>query len=103
MLSDPVAEAFGLIHRHSSGEKISGYRCIRCYSFRAKLDFGGFVIKIALNYKSQAAEKPDLFSQGIHNFPNLANKTSYCGLRMCEHFQFCRLGYEVMEVMEEKI
>ena len=40
-----------------------------------ELDFCGFQIKIALNFKSQGTEKLELFSQGAYNFQNLRIET----------------------------
>ena len=40
-----------------------------------ELDFGGSVIKIALNFKSRETEKIKLCSQGTYNFQILGNET----------------------------
>ena len=40
-----------------------------------ELDFGGSVIKIALNFKSRGTEKIELSSQGTYNLQILGNET----------------------------
>ena len=42
---------------------------------RVKLDFCGFVIEIALNFKSQGTEKIKLFSQETYKFQILGHET----------------------------
>ena len=42
---------------------------------RVELDFGGFVIKIAFNFKSQGTEKIKLSFQGTYNFQIFGKKT----------------------------
>ena len=44
-------------------------------SDRVELDFGGYVIKIALDFESRGTEKIELSSQGTYNFQMLGNET----------------------------
>ena len=44
-------------------------------SDRLEIDFGGYVIKIALNFESRGTEKIELSSQGTYNFQILGNET----------------------------
>ena len=44
-------------------------------SDRVEIDFGGYVIKIALNFEPRGTEKIELSFQGTYNFKILGNET----------------------------
>ena len=59
-------------------------------SDRVELDFSDFVIKIALNFKSQVTKKIELYSQGTYNFQILADGTLI--IADCEYTEVFRFA-----------
>ena len=68
-----------------------------------ELDFCSFQNKIALNFKSQVAEKFELFSQGIYNFQNFRNETLVIvGYKYANLFSFATFNMKLW-LKEENI
>ena len=63
---------------------------------KAELDFCGFVIEIALNFKSQGNEKGKLSSQETYNFQNLRNETLiFADYKYVKIFRFAMLDIKL--------
>ena len=76
MLSDPVAEAFGLIHRHTSGENFFRV-CVHCTQYTLNL-YGGLLGKLSVVIKMFRQLSDDIskakisrLGSGIFSYQNI--------------------------------